>query len=89
MWGILRTGGGRDNSHMTAEDPTVAEMLTKVNAAIYAILTRAIESYTVHGITYTYSNLDQLRLMRNELKKEVNGTTRRRIMLADVRGRAG
>ncbi|KKL10032.1 hypothetical protein LCGC14_2559870 [marine sediment metagenome] len=75
---------------MSASDPTVAELLTKVNVAIYELLTRKVKSWTLGTTTYTYQNLDELRLLRSELKKEVDAgssSSRRSILLADISGR--
>jgi len=76
---------------MTAENPTPAELLQQVNAAIYSLLTRKIHSYTLHGVAYTYETLGELRQLRKDLLTEVQdttGSTRRRVLLADVSRRA-
>jgi hypothetical protein len=52
---------------MSEAEPTLTELLTAVNAAIYALLTRRVESYTVGGASYKYHDLDKLRAWRNEL----------------------
>jgi len=74
-----------DNGCMSASDPTVAELLTAVNAAIYALVIGKAKIITIGGRTYHYNNLDELRAMRTELKKEariISGSIR----LADISG---
>ena len=70
---------------MSAEDPTVAEMLTAVNAAIYALIIKKVASYTINGRSYVYRDLDELRLMRSELLKE-NRSASSMMRLADISG---
>lgn len=69
---------------MSEAEPTIMEMLTAVNAAIYALLTRRIESYTVGGISYKYHDLDKLRAWRKELLAE-SRTSGSLVRLADFR----
>ena len=71
---------------MSAEDPTLAELLTAVNAAIYNLLTNKISSYDLNGISYTYHNLDDLKKLRAELKKEAAAGSGSSIRLADISG---
>jgi len=70
---------------MSASDPTVAELLIAVNAAIYALVTGKAKVITINGRTYQYNNLDELRAMRAELKKEARITSGS-IRLADISG---
>lgn len=76
---------------MSESDPTIAELLTAVNAAILSLVSRRVQKYRVGEIEYTYNDLDQLRQMRAELQKENalanQTTTRPRILLADISGR--
>ncbi len=72
-----------DIDSMSAEAPTASELLTAVNAAILALITKKIESYTIVDVTYHYNDLDKLRAMRKELQKECR-TTSNTIRLADV-----
>jgi hypothetical protein len=81
---------------VSAENPTAAELLAEVNKAILDLLTKRVHSYSLAGVQYTYSDLDQLRKLRSELASEVaNGTPgvelgttgRRRLILADISGR--
>ena len=56
---------------MSAEDPTPTELLTAVNAAIYALVTKRLSNFTVDGVTYYRQDLAKLRQMRSELMIEV------------------
>ena len=55
-------------------DPTAAELLVAVNAAIYALVSSRFKSTTVNDRTYTRQDLPALREMREELQTEVNAT---------------
>lgn len=70
---------------MSAENPTVAEMLTAVNAAIYGLLQGKASSYSINGRSYTFHDLDKLRAFRSELQKESESGTGT-VMLADISG---
>ena len=82
-----RTGAGTGSfcAGMSAENPTVAELLTAVNAAIYALVTRKVSSYTVDGVTYNYHDLKALRELRKELREQ-SRTSSGSIRLADISG---
>ena len=69
---------------MSAEDPTLAELLTAVDVAILNLLTNKISSYSLNGISYDYHNLDDLRRLRDELKKETAAGSASSIRLADI-----
>lgn len=69
---------------MSEAEPTLTELLTAVNAAIYALLSRRVESYTVGGTSYKYHDLDKLRAWRKELLAE-NRTSGSLKRLADFR----
>jgi len=71
---------------MSTEDPTAAELLTAVNAAILDIVAKKFSSTTVNGQTYTRQDLGQLREMRKELKKEVRSGSNSSVRLADISG---
>jgi len=75
---------------MSASDPTIAELLQQASAAIYALLTHRVASYTVGGISYTYQDLDKLRKLRADLLEEsandATTGTRRMIRLGDIAG---
>jgi len=69
---------------VSAEDPTAAELLTALNVAILALIEGGASAITAcNGQNYTYNDLDKLRLMRAELRKECrsSGAT---IRLGDV-----
>ena len=70
---------------MSSEDPTAAELLTAVNAAILALLTRRVKSYSIAGTSYTYHDVGELRTLRAELRKETR-TAGSTIRVADVSG---
>ena len=53
-------------------DPTDAEMLTAVNAAIYALVISKFKSTTVNDRTYTRQDLGSLREMKKALEDVVN-----------------
>ncbi len=53
-------------------DPTAAELLIAVNAAIYALVSSKFKTTTVNDRTYTRQDLPALREMRTELRAEVN-----------------
>lgn len=56
-------------------DPTAAELLTAVNAAIYALVISGFKSTTVNNSTYTRQDLGELRQMRTELQEQVNASS--------------
>ena len=70
---------------MSESDPTVAELLTAVNAAIYDLLTKKYAVTTVNGRTYTRQDLGKLRELRKELKIEARTRTGS-IRLGDISG---
>jgi len=55
---------------MSIDDPTAAELLTAVNAAILELITDRTKQFTVAGRVYSYNDLNDLRAMRTELQKE-------------------
>ncbi|UCE67560.1 MAG: hypothetical protein JSU85_05985 [Candidatus Zixiibacteriota bacterium] len=70
---------------MSEADPTAAELLTAVNAAILALVSGTVLSQTIGNRTYTKNDLDSLRQMRTELRRET--TSRSGSMrVADVTG---
>ncbi len=73
-----------DDYSMSVEDPTLAELLTAVNAAILNLLTSKISSYSLNGIAYNYHNIDELKKLRGELRQEVAGQSGSTIRLADI-----
>lgn len=70
---------------MSASDPTVAELLTAVNAAIYDLVTKKYKQTTVNNKVYTRQDLQALRQMRNDLKMEARSRTSS-IRLVDISG---
>lgn len=74
---------------MSTADPTAAELLTAVNAAILALVSAKFKSTTVNDRTYTRQDLPALREMRAELQTEVNATTTAEAdnRLGDISGR--
>jgi len=68
---------------MSVSDPTAAELLTAVNAAILALVTNKIKAYTINGVSYQYHQLPELKEMRKQLQLECR-TAGNTIRLADV-----
>lgn len=68
---------------MSISDPTGAELLTTVNAAILALSTHKVARYTIGQTSYEYQNLPALRMLRKDLRAEVK-TGSSRVRLADV-----
>ncbi|HUW18258.1 MAG TPA: hypothetical protein VMW16_03065 [Sedimentisphaerales bacterium] len=56
---------------MSAENPTAAELLTAVNAAILDLVTGNVKSISINDRSFTYQNLNELRDMRKQLQMEV------------------
>jgi hypothetical protein len=56
---------------MSESDPTAAELLTAVNAAILNLIANKFKSQTIGGRSYTRFELDELREMRKQLQMEV------------------
>jgi len=80
---------------VSAEDPTAAELLTQINAAIYgiavAIAARKVTSYSVGGTRFEANgdSLRALRELRDQIQAEVNlaSADRPRVLLGDISGR--
>ena len=70
---------------MSTADPTAAEILTALNVAILALVTKKYSSMTIDGRTYTYIDIDKLRAWRKELRAETR-TTSNTVRVADVSG---
>ena len=64
---------------------TAAEILTAVNDAILALIQDKVSSISFNGRTYVYQDLDKLRAMRKELRKETR-TVSNEIRVADISG---
>lgn len=64
---------------------TSAELLTEVDTAISALLSKQVQSYKVGEKEYTFVDLGELRRWRRELQREVaQQKTRRRGLLSKV-----
>ena len=60
--------------------------LTVVETAIRNRLSGgAVESYSVQGINLRYCTFEELRLLRAEMRREVNATTAKRVTKASFR----
>ncbi len=60
--------------------------LTVVETAIRNRLSGgAVESYNVQGLNLRYCSLDELRKLRDEIQREVNATTAKRVTKASFR----
>ena len=70
---------------MSVEEPTAAELLVAVNAAILALITGKVKSYNIEGTGFTYNQLDELRDMRKQLQAECRPTSST-IRLGNVSG---
>ncbi|HIJ70669.1 MAG TPA: peptidylprolyl isomerase [Planctomycetes bacterium] len=70
---------------MSAADPTRQEMLTAVNAAIYAILTGGYKSLSASERSLTKLGISELRDIRRELVRELR-STENTVSLGDVSG---
>ena len=56
---------------------TDAEMLVLVNAAITSLLSGAMQSYSIDGVTYTKLDLVKLRAWRDDLSARIEESTNR------------
>ena len=57
--------------------PTKQEMLENVEIAINARLTGgAVQSYSISGRNLQYISLDELRKLRDQLRREISGSSR-------------
>ena len=65
---------------------TASELLDAVNTAILDLITGSSVTITFEGRTYQKHDLDKLRLMRTELRKETRSSSCQ-IRLADISGR--
>ncbi len=68
---------------MSASDPTAAELLTAVNAAIYELVTGKVKQKQIGERSYTYYDLPALRQLREDLRVEAQTTTGT-VRVADV-----
>jgi len=59
---------------MSVEEPTAAELLVAVNAAILALITGKVKSYNIEGTGFTYNDLQELKDMRKQLQAECRPT---------------
>lgn len=56
---------------MSTENPTAAELLTAVNAAILDLVSGNVQSVSINNRSWTYQDLSKLRDMRKQLQMEV------------------
>lgn len=59
---------------MSITDPTSAELLTAVNAAILSLLSGKTKSYSIGDRTYVYRDISDLRELRKSLVAECRAT---------------
>ncbi len=57
---------------------SVATQLAEVNAAISALVTKRVKAYSIDGVSFTYHDLSELRLLKNDLLRQ--GRTSRNMM---------
>ena len=68
---------------MSASEPTSAELLVLVNAALYQLLSKTVKSYTIGDRSYTYRDIRELQDLRQNLQQEVRTHTSS-IRLGDI-----
>jgi len=71
---------------MSAEDPTTAELLRAVNAAIYSLVTDGASQVSINGRAYTANDLGQLMQLKKELTK-LNRSASSMVRLGDISGK--
>ena len=60
---------------MSDENPTAAELLQAVNAAILELLQDGVKTSTINGRSYTRNEIPELRALRAELVRECRSTS--------------